>query len=174
MTNLSAKVFSVNVLCFVGVLLWKPVGSLVHRFLPGLVPCNPRADTFQFRELVTGCSMLSWVCDEEVWYEPLPIPGAVKIAIDCSGCGRDEWAEESVRFGVGNDSTVIDDGLESCFNMRVPGPPRIEGETRAHQHLAKSVEWFAQNHLSNKWGTCRRWGEKKPSHCLGELRAGDR
>ena len=74
-------IFSVNVLCFVKVFLWKAFGTLVYCFLIGLVPSGPRAQRFDFRELATGRTIFHGKGDEEVRDEALAVPGVKKVSI---------------------------------------------------------------------------------------------
>ena len=56
MTSGSATILLINSSGFVEIEPWDFFGFFVHSFLAGGVPANPRIETLQFCELVSGCS----------------------------------------------------------------------------------------------------------------------
>ena len=76
--------------------------------------------------------MFRWEGDENVRHTSLAVPCGVKIPVGRGGRGRDERTEESIRFSIGDDSTVFDDGNCGFLDGCVPGAPRIEGKMCTH------------------------------------------
>ena len=109
MTSGSATVLLINGSGFVEVESWDFFGFSVHGFLIGVVPANPRIETLQFCELISGWSMFSRVGDEQVRDETLFCAGMEEVSTRTCGCGGDEGAEEPVGFRIGDDSTGVDD-----------------------------------------------------------------
>ena len=66
MTSGSATILFINGSGFVEVESWDFFGFSVHGFLIGVVPANPRIETLEFCELISGWSMFSRVGDEQV------------------------------------------------------------------------------------------------------------
>ena len=64
---------------------------------------------FDFRELATGRTMFRREGDENVRDTSLSVPLGVEVPCGRGGRGWDVRAEKSVRFGVSDDSTVVDD-----------------------------------------------------------------
>jgi hypothetical protein len=85
MTGVSAAIFSVNFLGLFKVQTWEFTSTDINSFWTRAGPGNPRTDALQFCELVTGRSVFSWKCDEEVRDETLTGPGMFEVTISC-GC----------------------------------------------------------------------------------------
>ena len=113
--------------------------------------------------------MLGWKGDQKVRDETLTIPGVGEVSVDRSGRSRNQWTEETIWFSVGNDSTVIYDGLDGCFDGRVSCAPGVKGELGTHEDFPKSVQWFATDHLADMGRTGRRRNEELPCHGLDEF-----
>ena len=62
-------------------------------------------------------------------------PLGVKIPCRRGGRGRDERTEESIRFGVSDDTTVVDDRYCCVLDGCVPSAPRIKGKMSTHEDL---------------------------------------
>ena len=83
--------------------------------------------------------MFRWEGDENVWDKSLAVPSVIEISCGRGGRGRDKQAEESIRFGVSDDSTVVDDRNCGVLDGCMPSAPRVEGEMGTHKDLSVGV-----------------------------------
>ena len=87
--------------------------------------------------------------DENVRDTSLAVPCGVKVSCGRGGRGWDVRAEESVRFGVSDDSTVVDDSNCGVLDGCMPSAPRVEGEVSTHKDLSVGIQGFAIDQCSH-------------------------
>ena len=83
--------------------------------------------------------MFRWEGDENVRDESLAVPCVMEIPCGRGGRGRDERTEESIRFGISYDSTVIDDRYCGVLDGCMPSAPRVKGKMSTHEDLSVGV-----------------------------------
>ena len=83
--------------------------------------------------------MFRWEGDENVGDTSLAVSLGVKIPCRRGGRGRDERTKESIRFGIGDDTTVIDDRYCGVLDGCVPSAPRIKRKMCTHEHLSVRI-----------------------------------
>ena len=111
--------------------------------------------------------------DENVRDASLSVSLGVEVPCGRGGRGWDVRAEESIGFGISDDSTVVDDRNSGVLDGCMPSAPRVKGKVSTHKDLSVGVQGFTIDECSHMRTAGWTWEEQKPGHGLCVLRAGD-
>ena len=111
--------------------------------------------------------------DENVRDASLSVSLGVEVPCGRGGRGWDVRAEESIGFGVSDDSTVVDDRNSGVLDGCMPSAPRVKGKVSTHKDLSVGIQSFTIDECSHMRTAGWTWEEQKPGHGLCVLRAGD-
>ena len=104
--------------------------------------------------------------DENVRDASLSVSLGVEVPCGRGGRGWDVRAEESIGFGISDDSTVVDDRNSGVLDGCMPSAPRVKGKVSTHKDLSVGVQRFTIDECSHMRTAGWTWEEQKPGHGL--------